>query len=212
MNNFYKQSFLPYVKAHKVRSGFYVLILICIVYMYQEGTITYPYIMADRQVQSLRLCTFGDHHEFDAKEFGFNISVPEKFCILPNRQYPKDGSFQLIPKDFYFSFNEYAFGSVVEVSQGYVMTEERNQRRSVEGVLGAFMGGQFINNGKISTSTNKNGLHITRVDHVSDVFYTGFYDWVLVDSPDNAYFFSGYVPEKVDHTVFNYMVDNLKAD
>lgn len=212
MNTFFQTRFFLYIKAHKIRTSFLVLFLVCVVYMYQAGTITYPYIMADRQVQSLRLCTFGDHSEFNAKEYGFDISVPAKFCVFPNRQYPKDGSFQIIPKGFYFSFNEYAFGTVVDASQAYVMTEERNQRRSVEGVLGAFMGGKFIDSGTISTSTNKNGLHITRVDHVADVFYSNYYDWVLVDSPDNAYFFSGYVPEKVDHTVFNYMVDNLKAD
>lgn len=208
--NITHKSILKYIKNHKILSGFAVFFAVGLFYMYIAGTISYPYIMADRQLQSLRLCTFGDHSTFDAKEFGFTLAVPEGYCVFPNRQYPSDGSYQLIPKGFYFSFNEYAFGTVAEASRGYIMTEELNQRRSTEGVLAAFMGGRFIDDGFIATSTNKNGLLVTRVNHVADVFYTGFYDWVLVDHPNGKYFLSGYVPANVDHAVFDSMVDHIK--
>ena len=174
------------------------------------GTLSYPYIMLDRQVQMIRFCGYGSN-EFVASEFGVELSIPTGNCFLPNRIFPSDTGIQVLPKGFYFVLNEYIKGTVVQSSKSTITFEPVTGERSPETVMENLKRGGFLSDAKIEKYKNKNGLDVTMARNVSGLDAGTHYDWAFVMVPGGKYFFSVMLDKTDQREVFEYLVENARA-
>lgn len=150
------------------------------------GTLSYPYIMIDRQIQTLRDCTFGSN-SMEAEKFGFSFSIPEGYCILPNRLFPLDGSVEIVPKGFYFVFNEYALGTVAQASVETLLFEPVVSDRDVEKIISTLESGGFASKGEAVSTTTSRGIKFTLLNKALGTDGL-LYDWEFTTHPDGKYF------------------------
>lgn len=174
-------TFLSFLRAHTVLSSFLFLVLISLAAMGMTGTLSYPYIMLDRQIQSVRHCTFGEPM-FDAPTYGFRFVVSRELCILPHRIFPDDGSIQVVPKGFYFVIGEYASGSVVNAAKGTFLFERTADNRSVPVVMEALQLGGFLKEASTTSVTTSHGVTFTVVRHATGLDPTQYFSWAFTEN------------------------------
>lgn len=198
------------VKKNPIVTSILAILLCLFAYMYMTDTLSYPYIMASRQIQMIKYCYFGST-KLSSSEYGFSVDVPEKYCLLPNRIFPDDGTVQIVPKGFYFVINEYATGSIINNSKSTLLFEPIASDRNTKSVLEALEKGGFLTEATISEKTNPNKLKITIVKNVKGIDETKHYDWAFVMHPNGKVFLSILLADS-DTTVFDYILDSLKVN
>lgn len=199
------------IKKHWVVSLFITLIVVTFCYMFVTDTLSYPYILISRQIQMIKYCKHGPN-EFITSEYRFSIKAPEKYCFLPNRLFPDDGSIHILPKGLYSSINEYATGSVILNSKSTLLFEPVRSDRNTKAVLDALKKGGFLVDAKISEKTNKNDINITIVENAKGIDETKHYKWAFLTHPNGKIFLSILLSNTEDSSVFDYVIENIKAE
>jgi hypothetical protein len=179
-------SFPETYRDHKKLTILGGIFLVWAVYATFTGTLLYPFIMIDRQVQSIKDCTFGSPH-FNTDFYDASFSVPETYCVLPNRLFPRDGSIEIVPKGWYFVFNEYAKGTVASGSIVTLLFEPVMPDRDPDKIIQTLVSGNFLDIKDVTSTTTASG---TRFIFASNARGTddNRYDWAFVVRPDNKYF------------------------
>ena len=174
-----------------------------------NGTLSYPYIMASRQIQLLANCAFGSNH-FSSEDKGFSFEVPEGYCILPNRLFPRDGSIEIVPKGWYFVFNEYAKGTVAQASQATLLFEPVQPDRDPSQIIGNLIDGRFASPTNIHPSTTQSGTDFTLVDKVKGTDAQR-YNWAFTTHPDGKIFLGIVTKDSADNTIRSYIMDSIST-
>jgi hypothetical protein len=177
--------------------------------MWVGGTIAYPWIMLDRQVQSIAHCTYGSQ-EFAAAPFGFVISVPNELCILPHRIFPEDTSIQILPRGFYSVWNEYAKGTVIDASVATLLFENMTPERNSATIFHALDAGGFLLSATTTTYKTPNGFTVTEVHNATGIESGKLFDWAFIDHPDGKYTLSILSSHPEDPTIFHKIITSLK--
>ncbi|MEN9582398.1 MAG: hypothetical protein RL641_352 [Candidatus Parcubacteria bacterium] len=199
---------MKYIRENKKKSIVLGIILVAIIGMAWTGTLTYPYIMADRQIELIKYCSRGID-TIESKDFGFTINAPDGYCVLPHRIFPKDGSIHIIPKGNYSVINEYAKGTITQASMATILFEKTKTGRSPEELIENMRLGGFLEGAEVSKYTTKNGLDVVLAKNTIGLDPTARYDWAFILHPDGKVLISvlGAHPESPE--VFNYVIDNL---
>ncbi len=193
---------------HKVVSVILFIAVISVIWMACTGTITYPYIMIDRQIQSIRDCTFGSS-SFKTDTYGFSFTVPEGFCVLPNRLFPLDGSIEIVPKGWYFVLNEYIKGTVARGSRATLLFEPVLPDRDPQQIVETLVKGGFLDRSHISATTTATGLSYTLLDSALGTDAEA-YDWAFTTGAGGQYFLGIVMHHKQDDPVWNHLLNSLQ--
>jgi hypothetical protein len=172
------------------------------------GTLSYPYILLDRQIELISDCAFGTN-SFTTDTFGYSFSVPREYCILPNRLFPLDGSIEIVPKGWYFVINEYAKGTIAEGAKATLLFEPITSDRDPQIILQSLINGKFLIAKNISNTTNASGIGFILADSVLGADDQP-YDWAFSTRPDKKYFLAIITKHSDDQTVGKYLLENLK--
>jgi hypothetical protein len=164
---------------------FFGIIAICL-YGFATNTLAYPYILAARQIQSIRDCTFGSP-QFKTTSYGFSFTVPDGYCALPNRLFPADGSVEIVPRAWYFSINEYAKGTIASASRASVLFEPVTPVRDPARIVETLVRGHFAEQKNIESTTTPSGIAFTLVNNVLGTD-NNRYDWALATHSNGKYF------------------------
>lgn len=208
MQSNFLNKFAIFLKAHKVYSLFFVVLIISIVWMVFTGTLSYPYIMFDRQVQSIADCTFGST-EFVTDDYGASFSVPAGFCVLPNRIFPRDGSIEIVPKGWYFVFNEYAKGTVAKSSEATILFEPVTADRDPNFIIQNLVNGKFLNISHVSATTTASGVEFTLADNTYGTDGE-LYDWAFAVHPNKKHFVAIVAKHSANHTVLRRLLETFQ--
>jgi hypothetical protein len=200
---------MSFLRAHKFLSGFIAVILLSVMWMAFTGTLSYPYIMADRQIQSIRHCMFGKP-TFDTQDYGFRFTVSPDLCILPHRIFPDDGSIQVVPKGFYFVISEYAKGTVVDASKGTYLFERKADGRTIPIVMNALEKGGFLEGAKTDVVMNKYGVPLTVVRGAKGLDESLRFNWAFAMNGRDDILLSILSPEKGDDASFQMLLDSVE--
>jgi hypothetical protein len=203
----FKNTFTTFIKQHKIWSVVLLLLIILLLYMGFTGTLSYPFIMIDRQIQSISDCTFGSNN-FTTDTYGFSFSVPEGYCVLPNRLFPLDGSVEIVPKGWYFVFNEYAKGTIANSSQATLLFEPITDKRDLELIIRTLEAGRFLSMSNVSSTTSSSGIIFISADNVLGAD-NQLYDWVFTIHPNKKFFLEIITRHLADKTVLKYFLENL---
>ena len=204
----YTEPILKWVIKHKILSVVLIAIISSTIYMVCTDTITYPYIMADRQVQSIRDCTFGSQ-SFETDTYGFSFTAPEGFCVLPNRIFPLDGSIEIVPKGWYFVFNEYAKGTVARGSRMTILFEPVLPDRDPEQIVETLVKGGFLDRKNISATTTSTGVNYTILTNTRGTD-DSLYDWAFTTRPDGKYFVGIVMHHADNDPIWNHLLGSIK--
>lgn len=201
---------MQYVKRYKTLTFLAVVIAISVVWMHLAGTLLYPYIMVSRQIQMIKYCQFGSN-EFKTNEFGFNIKIPDEYCFLPHRIFPRDGSVQVLPKGAYFVINEYAKGTVIEASKSTLLFEPIIPTRNTKDIMQTLKAGKFLEEASESDLVNKSGLKVHLARNVRGVDSASHYDWAFIEHPNGEILLSILLSKIQEPEIFDYIVDNIES-
>lgn len=193
---------------HKKKSVACVIVLISLIVMWQNGTITYPWIMLDRQVQLLSRCAHGGQ-TFVADPFGVTITAPDAMCILPHRIFPEDTSVQIVPRGYYSVWNEYAKGTIVEAARATFLFEQHTSERNAQVILGALDAGGFLTHASTTNYVTPNGLAVTEVHNASGIEEGKLFDWAFIDLPGERYTLSILSSHPEDQAIFHSLINTL---
>lgn len=199
---------MEWVRAHRKTTIAIGLSLFSLIGMTISGTLSYPWIMIDRQIQSLVVCTYGTS-TFTTEEFGFTFIAPSDFCFLPHRIFPEDTSVQVLPKDFYFSFNEYAKGTVTSAAHATLLFEPAiDGRRPADLVLALEKGG-FLEGATLTNETNPAGLYFYKITNAKGIDDTKRFNWAFTMHPDGKSVLTILSAKVDDPTIFNTLIDSV---
>ncbi len=194
-------------KKHKILAACCVLVMIVVAYMAFTNTLAYPYIILDRQVQSLKDCTFGSTH-FTTDFYRFSFSSPEGYCVLPNRLFPEDGSIEIVPKGWYFVLNEYAQGTVAEASRATLLFEPVTVERDPEKIIQTLVNGKFLDMSNVSIKTASSGIEFVLANSTRGTD-DELYDWAFATHPDKNNFVAIVARHSTDQVVRDYLLETL---
>lgn len=200
---------MMFLRAHKLLSIVSALILLSVAWMAFTGTLSYPYIMLDRQIQSIRQCVFGKE-TFDSPDYGFRFTVAPDLCILPHRIFPLDGSIQIVPKGFYFVLTEYAKGTVVEASKGTYLFERKADGRTIPIVMKALEEGGFLEGAKSDVVMNVHGVPFTVVRGAKGLDASLRFNWAFAMNGRDDILLSVLAQEKGDDASFRMLLDAVE--
>ncbi|MBI3888714.1 hypothetical protein HY311_02890 [Candidatus Nomurabacteria bacterium] len=203
----YMDKSIAFTKRHKLLTFFFIILMISFIYMAFTGTVSYPYILIDRQTELVKDCAFGTNN-FTASKFGYSFSVPKEYCILPNRLFPEDGSIEITPRGWYFVINEYAKGTIAEGAKATLLFEPVVPNRNVAKILQNLMDGGFLSSKNISETKNASGLGFVLASKVLGADGE-LYDWAFTTRPDNKYFLAVVTRHSDDQTVGKNVLDTL---
>ncbi len=178
--------------------------------MTYTGTLSYPYIMVVRQVQMYKYCS-DSQTEFVASYFEFKFEIPDGYCFLPNREYPKDTTVQVLPSGPYFVLNEYIKGTVINDTRATIIFEPVTSERNIDSMLDAMNKGGFLEGSKREDFVNKNGVKIILVRNTRGIIPEELSDWAFVLNKKGDMLLS-ILLNKLDRAeVFNYIFENLET-
>lgn len=186
-----------------------IVVLICIIWMAATGTLSYPYIMTIRQIDLIHYCRNG-LNTFDTKVYGFQLSAPEGYCIIPNRVFPENATIQVLPKGLYSVLSEYISGTVVVNTRATIYLEPITAVRNTKSILDTLLKGGFLAEAKMSEKILPGGLHASIVRNAKGIEDGSYFDWAFVDHPDGKSVLMLLLPHtNGDATVFDYIVEHL---
>jgi hypothetical protein len=201
-------TFFAFMQRHKIGTAFGLLAMCVIIFMAVTGTLSYPYIMVDRQVQSIRHCTFGQP-VFETADYGFRLTVSPGLCILPHRVFPLDGSIQILPKSFYFVGSEYAKGSVALASKGTYLFERTRDGRTVSAVMDSLRNGGFLEGATTEVIENRKGITMTVVHHASGLESGPRFNWAFAMNKKGDTLLSVLQRDEGDEASFRALIDGV---
>jgi len=196
-----------FTKHKKVTLGCAVLLAL-IVAMFMTGTLSYPWIMLDRQTQLLTRCIHPTQ-TFDAAPFGFTISAPQNRCILPHRIFPADTSIQIVPEGYYSVWNEYAKGTIAEASLATFLFEPLTPERNAQTILRTLESGGFLVQASTTEYVTANGFTVIEVRNASGIEAGKLFDWALIDHPNGKTTLSILSLHPEDPTIFHELINQL---
>jgi len=208
MSSNFSNKLIIFIKTHKIISGFCVILIISVIYMGFTGTLSYPYILLDRQIELISDCAFGTNN-FTTNVYGYSFSVPKKYCILPDRLFPVDGSIEIVPSGWYFVFNEYAKGTIAEGAKATLLFEPVVADRDPQLIIQSLIKGSFLNPNNISSIKNSSGIDFILADSVLGAD-NQLYNWAFSIRPDKKYFLAIITKHSDDQTVGKDLLENLK--
>lgn len=198
-----------FARQHKILAACCMLVILVIADMAFSGTLSYPYIMLDRQVQSLADCTFGSD-SFTTDTYGFSFLVPQGYCVLPNRLFPLDGSIEIVPKEWYFVFNEYAKGTVAEASRATLLFEPVTLERDPEKIIQTLIRGGFLDMHNVSSEDTALGVEFLLANRTRGTD-DALYDWAFTTHPNKKYFVAIVAQHSADQAIRSYLLDHLSV-
>ena len=201
---------MMFIKKHKVFSLFCALVLISIIGMFFTGTLSYPYILADRQIELISRCAFGSNN-FSTDFYGYKFSAPEGYCVLPDRLFPTDGSIEIVPKGWYFVFNEYAEGTIAEGAKATILFEPMTTDRNPDSIIHNLINGKFLDAKNIGSTINSSGVGFTLANNVLGADNLP-YNWAFATRPDKKYFLAIVTKNSDDQTVGQYILKDLSLN
>jgi len=173
------------------------------------GTLSYPYIMLDRQIQLISRCMFSPS-SFDAAPFGYSILVPDDYCVLPHRMFPEDTSIQVVPKGFYFVFNEYAFGSIASASKASILFEPTTPERNKRTLPGILIQGGFASGSSITEEhTNGHDVPFSIVRMATGIEEGKRFHWAFTDNSSTGYTATILTADPAQPEVFESIIDGM---
>ena len=199
-----------FLKKHKVFSMLSIIILISIVGMAFSGTLSYPYILADRQIELISRCAFGSNN-FTTDFYGYKFSAPEGYCVLPDRLFPVDGSIEIVPRGWYFVFNEYANGTIAEGAKATILFEPMTADRNPDSIIHNLIDGKFLNEKNIGSTINNSGIGFTLANSVLGTDNQS-YNWAFATRLDKKYFLAIVTKNSDDQTVGQYILKDLSVN
>ena len=199
-----------FIKKHKVFSLLCILVLIIIVGMVFTGTLSYPYIFADRQIELLSRCVFSSNN-FSTDFYGYSFSAPKGYCVLPDRLFPTDGSIEIVPRGWYFVFNEYAEGTIAQEAKVTLLFEPITNERNPASIIHNLINGKFLNAINIGSTINSSGIGFTLVKNVLGAD-NQTYNWAFATRPDKKYFLAVVTKSSDDQTVGQYILKDLSLN
>lgn len=202
---------LIYIKNHKAKSTILAIIIATIMGMTYTGTLSYPYILIDRQIGLLKYCSGNGTQVLDTEKFGFHIISPEGYCLLPHRIFPEDGSIQVVPNGSYSVISEYGKGTIIGAARATILFEQTEAGRSPKELIEKMGQGGFLKEATINEFTNKQGLRILLVKNSTGLDEGKYYNWAFIVHPDGKVLISLLTAHPEDPTIFNYVMDNIAA-
>ncbi|MDO8521424.1 MAG: hypothetical protein Q7S52_04875 [bacterium] len=200
---------MGYSKKHNVLSALILTVFAAVIGLAATGTLSYPYIMIDRQIQLISSCVFGGN-SFSATPYGFQFSAPKGFCFVPNRLFPADGSIQVLPRGWYSVINEYARASVFAATRATILLESVTPGRSPSEALDALTRGGFLRNAEVINTVNPHGISIILVKNATGIEGgNARYDWAFALHPNGKIFLSVLSFHPEDPEVFQYVIDSI---
>jgi len=199
-----------FLKKHKVFSLLIILILISIIGMTFTGTLSYPYILADRQIELISRCVF-DSNNFTTDYYGYSFSAPKGYCVLPDRLFPVDGSIEIVRKGWYFVFNEYAEGTIAEGAKATLLFEPMTADRNPDSIIHSLISGKFLNPTNIGSTINPAGIGFTLANNVLGADNQP-YNWAFSTRSDKKYFLAIVTKSLDDQAVGQYILKDLKPN
>lgn len=197
------------IVRHKKRSIATLILVVSIIVMLFNGTISYPWILLDRQVQLIARCNFGDQ-QFLAEPFGVTITAPADLCILPHRIFPEDTSVQIVPRGTYSVWNEYAKGTIIEATRATLLFENTTSERNASTIMHGLDAGGFLKQASTTEYRTANGLMVTEVHNASGIEEGTLFDWAFIDLPGGHYTLSILSQHPEDQTIFHEVINNLR--
>lgn len=185
-------------------------IAVVILTMWLAGTLSYPWIMIDRQVQLLTRCEWQKETSFPAKPFHFTIVTPTDLCILPHRIFPEDTTVQIVPRRYYSVWNEYAKGTIVEASRATFLFEPLTSERNAGRIADALSAGGFLRVASTTQYTTPNGFSVIEVHNALGIEDGKLFDWAFIDHPDGQSTLSILSTHTEDQTVFHKLIEALR--
>ncbi len=202
-------TFRSFLIQHKILAGVFVFLTLSVIGLSYTGTLSYPYIMVDRQIQSLGRCVFGDPI-FESPFYGFRFTTSPDLCILPHRIFPEDGSIQIVPKGFYFVIMEYAKGSVVEASKGTYLFERRADGRTIPVVMTALEQGGFLDGATTDVVKNIHGIPFTVVRGAKGLNSSLRFNWAFAMNGRDDILLSVLSRETEEDATFQALLDGVE--
>ncbi len=201
---------MAFIKKH-IKSSIAIAILILGgIAMAATGTLSYPYILFDRQIQSIRDCTFGSQY-FNSVTNKFSFSAPEGYCVLPNRLFPVDGSVEIVPKGWYFVINEYAKGTVAKGSAVTLLFEPVTSERDPKKIIQTLIHGNFAEEKNVSTLTTPNGTVFTTLTNTRGTD-DNFYDWAFTVHPDKKVFLAVVTKHTEQNPAKDFLLNSIQTN
>jgi len=201
---------MMFLKKHKVFSLLCILILISIIGMVFTDTLSYPYILADRQIELISRCVF-DSNNFTTDFYGYSFSAPKGYCVLPDRLFPVDGSIEIVPRGWYFVFNEYAEGTIAEGAKATLLFEPMTTERNPDSIIHSLISGKFLDATNIGSTINSSGVGFTLANNVLGADNRP-YDWAFATRPDKKYFLAIVTKSLDNQEVGQYILKDLKLN
>ena len=201
---------MMFLKKHKVFSLLGTIILISIIWMAFTGTLSYPYILADRQIELISRCAFGSN-SFKTDTYGYSFSAPKGYCVLPDRQFPVDGSIEIVPKGWYFVFNEYAEGTIAKGAKATVLFEPMTTDRNPDSIIHSLIDGKFLKATNISSTINSSGIGFTLANSVLGTDNQP-YNWAFATRSDKKYFLAIVTKNLDDQAVGQYILKDFSLN
>ncbi len=203
-------TFLQSPKKHYLYTSF-VLIIVAFLYGLYTGTLSYPWILLDRQSELISRCVVSSTTEVLATSFNFRASVPATSCVLPHRIFPEDGTVQIIPRGLYSVISEYANGSIINASQGTLLFEPLTKERNSKAIIQTLINGGFINQTSVQTYKNTAGLTIIEVTGASSIEPKKLYNWAFIDNPDGKSMVSILIPQEKNQDTFHALIKTMTS-
>lgn len=178
--------------------------------MWITHTLSYPYILLDRQLVLRKYCAGKGVQDFSTNDFGFRIVVPKEYCVLPHRTFPKDTSIQIVPTGNYSVINEYAKGSIINAAKATILFEHASTERSPEELIAKMTTGGFFRDATITQFTNKNNLRIYLMRNTLGIDGVSHFDWAFIMHPNGKTMLTMLTAHPESPDVFNYIFENLE--
>lgn len=188
-----------------------LVFLASLVRMWMTDTLTYPFIMAERQYQVIANCV-SPNSTFTTETYGFSLEVPQGYCALPHRIFPLDGTVQIIPKGWYFVLNEYISGGISNSAIGTIIfVHDINGAEVARSINSLNMGG-FVANATHITATTTSGLPYQYFENASGVATGSTFDWAFATHPKGSSSFMS-LTDKIDQrALFKQVIQSISAN
>lgn len=167
-----------YASGHKKVTALLIILVISLVWMATTGTLSYPYIMAERQIQLLNHCVHPTT-TFIADPFGYKVTIPKGYCALPHRIFPNDGTVQIVPEGYYFVLNEYTKGTVTESAVATLLFFPDKNGEEVGANIDALRRGKFLEEATYRSEKNPHEILITQFDNATGIIEGKRFDWAF---------------------------------